>query len=118
MAFTNQNYEGHYGGNALDTTQKIDGKGAFGGAVKFVVTKGVSAAGPTWTLTHFKGPGGLGSFSRLNTDSLTIAFAKHTASGSGAGKKTTSGNEEAHDLVVLIINNSISSGITILNAPH
>jgi hypothetical protein len=29
--------------------------GVFGGSITFLITKGVSAAGPTWTLTRFKG---------------------------------------------------------------
>ena len=37
---------------------KLSGtEGAFGGYVDFVVTKNLNSVGPTWTLTHFKGPG-------------------------------------------------------------
>ena len=76
----------------LDTGQKLDvGKGGFGGSVQFLVTKSLTAAGPTWTLTHFKGfPGRLGSLSRLNTDKLTIAFAQHVST-QGAKPRAKSG---------------------------
>ncbi|MFG1342665.1 hypothetical protein [Xanthobacter autotrophicus] len=49
--------------------------GEFGGYISFVVTKNVNSAGPTWTLTHFKGPGNLGSLSAVNTDKITFGFA-------------------------------------------
>jgi hypothetical protein len=70
----------------LDAKQTISGKGVFGGSMQFLVTKGVSALGPTWSLVHFKGPGGLGSLSRVNTDKITLAFAQ----GPNAGKAMTS----------------------------
>ncbi|WP_146055913.1 hypothetical protein [Bosea psychrotolerans] len=54
---------------------KLDSGGEFGGHVNFVVTRNVNALGPTWTLTHFKGPGGLGEASRINSDKITFAFA-------------------------------------------
>jgi hypothetical protein len=101
--------------NHIDTSQNLAGKGAFGGSVQFLITKGVSAAGPTWMLTHFKGPGGLASFSRVNTDKLTIAFAHHESS---AGAPASSTNKEAAALVQTIIFNSISTKISIQNAPH
>jgi hypothetical protein len=47
----------------------------FGGSVQFLVTKSVSALGPTWSLVHFKGPGGV-NLSEINTDKMTLAFAK------------------------------------------
>ncbi|OSJ19974.1 hypothetical protein BSR47_00335 [Bradyrhizobium canariense] len=53
-------------------------QGAFGGQINFTVTKNLNGVGPTWTLTHFKGPGGLGSVSEVNTDKLTFAFAEAT----------------------------------------
>jgi hypothetical protein len=63
------------GSNYLQTTAKASDQGAFGGYINFLVTKNVNAVGPTWTLTHFTGPGGLGSLSEVNTDKLTFAFA-------------------------------------------
>jgi hypothetical protein len=68
----------------LDWTAKI-ADGAFGGYVNFVVTKNVNA-GPTWTLTHFTGPGSnLASFSEVNTDKLTFAFARGDKAGTPYG---------------------------------
>ena len=56
--------------------KKLDGTGGeFGGYVSFVVTKNINSAGPTWTLTHFKGPGNLGGLSAVNTDKITFGFA-------------------------------------------
>ncbi|MEH2482280.1 hypothetical protein V1282_005637 [Nitrobacteraceae bacterium AZCC 2146] len=61
--------------NYLKTDAKAADQGAFGGSVNFLVTKNLNGVGPTWTLTHFTGPGGLSSVSEVNTDKLTFAFA-------------------------------------------
>jgi hypothetical protein len=55
----------------LDTKDKI-----FGGTIQFLVTKNVNGVGPTWTLVHFKGPGGLVGLSQVNTDKITLSFAQ------------------------------------------
>ena len=90
MAANNQTGYGYGSKNLLDTSLSVtSAKGAFAGVIKFIITKGVSAAGPNWTLTHFKGPGGLLSFSRVNTDTLTIAFAPHSAAGAASAKAST-----------------------------
>jgi hypothetical protein len=60
----------------LDEKQTLSGTGVFGGSIQFLVTKNLSAVGPTFTLVHFTGPGPLGSLSEVNTDKLTIAFAQ------------------------------------------
>ncbi len=99
----------------LDTGQKLDvGKGAFGGSVQFLVTKSLTAAGPTWTLTHFKGPGGLGSLSRVNTDKLTIAFAQHVSTHAAKQQR----NQEAYELMIQIQTNSIAVLLSPLVTPH
>ncbi|WFU42150.1 hypothetical protein QA640_06615 [Bradyrhizobium sp. CB82] len=73
LALTGQNI-------AWDKKLSDDG-GVFGGYVNFVVTKSVNG-GPTWTLTSFTGPGSnLGSFSEVNTDKLTFAFARGDKAG-------------------------------------
>jgi hypothetical protein len=64
----------------LDFTKSADN--VFGGTIQFVVTKGVSAVGPTWALVHFNGPGGLVGFSQVNTDKITLSFAQ----GGNVGK--------------------------------
>lgn len=72
LAFTSQH---------VDWGKKLSDDGVFGGYVNFVVTKNVSG-GPTWTLTSFTGPGSnLGSFSEVNTDKLTFAFARGDKAG-------------------------------------
>jgi hypothetical protein len=63
------------GSNYLKTTAKGSDQGVFGGYINFIVTKNLNTVGPTWTLTHFTGPGGLGSLSEVNTDKLAFAFA-------------------------------------------
>lgn len=50
-------------------------KAEFGGKVEFTVTRNINAAGPTWTLSRFKGPGGLAKLDRTTVNTLTIAFA-------------------------------------------
>jgi hypothetical protein len=72
LAFTSQH---------IDWGKKLSDDGVFGGYVNFVVTKNVNG-GPTWTLTSFTGPGSnLGSFSEVNTDKLTYAFARGDKAG-------------------------------------
>lgn len=55
--------------------------GAFGGYVAFTITKNLNSVGPTWTLTHFKGPGSLAGLSEVNTDKIIFAFAQSAATG-------------------------------------
>lgn len=79
---------------AWDT--KLSDDGAFGGYVNFVVTKNING-GPMWTLTNFTGPGSnLGTFSEVNTDKLTFAFAR----GPRAGKRfVVSARQRADHLI-------------------
>lgn len=48
---------------------------AFGQTLQFVVVHNVSGVGPTWSLSHLKGPGGLLGASRTDTQKLVISFA-------------------------------------------
>lgn len=66
----------------LDQTQKISGKGVFGGSIQFLVTKNLTAAGPSWALVYFKSVGANVNLSEVNTDKITLAFAE----GPNAGK--------------------------------
>jgi len=53
-------------------------KALFGSTIEFAVNRTVSALGPVWTLTSFKGPGGSGGLlngKSLGTDTLTITFS-------------------------------------------
>ncbi|WIW43923.1 hypothetical protein ML401_20645 [Bradyrhizobium sp. 62B] len=49
-------------------------KEAVGQTLQFVLTKNVSG-GPTWTLTHFIGPGPLAGAERIDTHKLIVSFA-------------------------------------------
>ncbi len=53
---------------------------AFGESLQFVLVKSLTAVGPTWTLTHFKGPGGFLNASRTDTHKLIISFAPPSTS--------------------------------------
>jgi hypothetical protein len=88
---------------------KLADDGAFGGYVNFVVTKSVNG-GPTWTLTSFTGPGSnLGSFSEVNTDKLTFAFARGDKAGTPFG---VSGREKADLLIDQINLNQLSTQLS------
>jgi hypothetical protein len=98
MAFTSE---------GLNLNTKLSGSsGAFGGYVNFVITKNLNAVGPTWTLTHFKGPGGLLGLSEVNTDKLTFAFAERSATGTIARAAQT---VRALSLLNSILTNQIST---------
>jgi len=58
-------------------------KGAFGTSLEFDLAGAITAAGPTFTLVHFKGPGKLFSTQRNDTHKITISFANSTAVGTG-----------------------------------
>lgn len=97
----------------LSNETKLSGtNGVFGGRINFVVTKSLNSVGPTWTLRHFRGPGGLASLSEVNTDKIVFAFAR----GPNIGKKyTLSSTEQAKSAEALIqqINlNSISTQLS------
>jgi hypothetical protein len=97
----------------------------FGGTIQFLVTKNVSAVGPTWTLVHFKGPGGLVNASQVNTDKITLAFAQGPNVGTKmvlpktylegppiARRRTT--NPRAYLLLQQMLTNSINSQLITL----
>jgi hypothetical protein len=100
LAFTSQH---------VDWGKKLSDDGVFGGYVNFVVTKSVNG-GPTWTLTSFTGPGSnLGSFSEVNTDKLTFAFAR----GDKAGIPfRTSGRQKADHLIDQINLNQLTTQLS------
>lgn len=58
-----------------DDKARFDKDKAFGQTIQFVLTKNVSGVGPTWTLTHFTGPGGFFGAERIDTNELVISFA-------------------------------------------
>jgi hypothetical protein len=93
----------------LDQTK---GQSPFGGTITFVVTKNVTAAGPTWTLVNFTGPGPLANFSEINTDKITFAFAQ----GENVGKKIAKRplNLRAYAFLQQLLVSSINSQLTLL----
>lgn len=48
--------------------------GVFNGAVNFTATRSINSIGPTWTLTHFNGPGPLLSGSIATNNKLSFGF--------------------------------------------
>ena len=55
----------------------VASKGApdtFGATVSFDVFKGMTSVGPTWTLVHFKGPGGGLGYQRDDLDKIAITL--------------------------------------------
>jgi hypothetical protein len=106
-----------------DSTQTLTGgKGVFGGTVQFTVTEGISATGPTWTLTHFTGPGGLVGLSHVNTDKLTIAFGPAPAQPTGQpnqnGKKNRGNLELENFLQQLVLLQVGSQILQLQNSLH
>lgn len=58
------------------TTTATATDGQFSGVINFTATKSIDQAGPTWTLSHFTGPGAaFVAASEVNTDKLTFGFA-------------------------------------------
>jgi len=49
-------------------------KEAIGQTLQFVLTRNVNGVGPTWTLSHFIGPGGLAGAERIDTHKLIVTF--------------------------------------------
>ncbi len=61
---------------STNTSAGVGGKEEFGGTISFTVTRNINSAGPTWKLTDFVGPGGLGKLEKKTVNQLDIAFAK------------------------------------------
>jgi hypothetical protein len=98
----------------LDEELKGGAKSVFGGIVQFVVTKSLSATGPSWQVKRFKNIAALGSLSEVNTDKITVAFAP----GSNKGKRLPriqGVNATAHQFLQQLILNSINSQLIIQN---
>ncbi len=57
------------------TTTVTPTTGIFNGFVNFTATKSIDRIGPTWTLTHFSGPGPLLSGSIVTNNKLAFGFA-------------------------------------------
>jgi hypothetical protein len=75
---------------AASTAAPTATSGEFMGVIHFTLTRNINAVGPTWTLTHFKGPGNFLSASRVNIDTLSFAFAETKPSSPAKVAKTAS----------------------------
>jgi hypothetical protein len=113
----------------LNLGDNLSGKtGVFGGSVQFIVTKNLTGVGPTWTLTNWKSVGALAAVSRVNTDSVTFAFAqrnpitlfapekevmaKSTLKGKGDQRvELAAAGERARDYINSIQINAINSSL-------
>jgi hypothetical protein len=88
-------------------------KQVFGGFIQFTVTKNLTAVGPTWSLKHFKGPGGLANLSKVNLDKVTLAFAEGPNVGNRIGAPHVL-NSSANALLQQLITSSINSQLNAL----
>jgi hypothetical protein len=101
----------------LDDTLKGGQKSVFGGTVQFVVTKSVSATGPSWQLVRLKNIAALASLSEVNTDKITLAFAQ----GSSAGQRLpriNGFNATGYQFLQQQLLNSINSQLILQNVPR
>ncbi|MBR1123748.1 hypothetical protein JQ628_19635 [Bradyrhizobium lablabi] len=95
----------------LDESQKT----VFGGSIQFVITKSLSATGPSWQIVRFKNIATLASLSEINTDKITLSFAQ----GSNKGKRLPriyGVNRAAYEFLQQQLLNSISSQLILQNA--
>jgi hypothetical protein len=96
--------------------QKSASPGVFGGTVQFLVTKQINSLGPVWTLVHYVGPGGV-NLSQVNTDKITLAFAR----GPNVGKPLTvaenAPNSNANSFLQQLLLSQISSQLNAVQSP-
>jgi hypothetical protein len=103
----------------LDETRKLTDAGVFGGSIQFVVTKKITATGPTWVLVRFNKISALADLSEVNTDKITLAFAL----GPNVGKPLRLArshnryNPYAHQFLQQLLTSSINSQLTRLQSP-
>jgi hypothetical protein len=98
----------------LDESKKLTDAGVFGGSIQFVVTKKITATGPTWMLVRFNNISALADLSEVNTDKITLAFAL----GPNVGKPLRLAriynryNAYAHDFLQQLLTSSINTQLT------
>jgi hypothetical protein len=100
----------------LDQSKNSAGKGVFGGSIQFLVTKNLSAVGPTWSLIHFKGPGPLANVSEVNTDKITLAFAQGPNVGKPMQLHSNPLNLYAYSFLQQLLTSSINSQLIFLQS--
>jgi hypothetical protein len=98
----------------LDESRKLSDAGVFGGSIQFVITKKLTATGPTWALVRFNNISALADLSEVNTDKITLAFAL----GPNVGKPMRLArshnryNPYAHQFLQQLLTSSINSQLT------
>jgi hypothetical protein len=102
----------------LDETRKSDG-GVFGGSIQFVITKKITATGPTWVLVRFNNISALADLSEVNTDKVTFAFALGPNVGKPMrlAKSHNRYNPYAYQFLQQLLTSSINSQLTRLQGP-
>jgi hypothetical protein len=88
----------------------------FGGLVQFLVTKQVNSFGPTWTLVHFVGPGSV-NLSQVNTDKITLAFARGPNVGKPITATSNPPNPNANAFLQQLLLGQISTQLSNQQAP-
>jgi hypothetical protein len=89
-------------------------KTVFGGSIQFVVTKSLSATGPTFQLVRFKNVGALASLSEINTDKISLAFAPGPNRGTRLARVRRP-NATANQFLQQMMINSIDTQLVIQN---
>ena len=85
--------------------------GAFGGSIQFLVTKQVNSLGPAWTLVHFIGPGSV-NLSQINTDKITLAFARGPNVGKSLATVSKVTNQHAKEFLQQLLLGQISTQLS------
>ncbi|MGU3402146.1 hypothetical protein [Methylobacterium brachiatum] len=100
----------------LDYTDKPTATGGiFNGFVTFTATKSIDRIGPTWTITHFNGPGPLLSGSIATTNKLAFGFAGGPNANKGAAKAAANRivvRRNADIALSQAINNDVATQLT------
>jgi hypothetical protein len=100
----------------LNQTANSASPGVFGGTVQFLVTKQINSLGPAWTLVHFVGPGGV-NLSQVNTDKITLAFARGPNVGKPLSVAENAPNSNANSFLQQLLLSQISSQLNAVQAP-
>lgn len=82
--------------------------GEFGGYVSFVLVRNVNAVGPTWTLTHFRGPGNMGSLGRSDTNRVTFAFAAKAGTAPRTRSEAAAPSSRAREILNQLLLNQLT----------
>jgi hypothetical protein len=88
----------------------------FGGSIQFLVTKQVNSLGPTWTLVHFVGPGSV-NLSQVNTDKITLAFARGPNVGMPLTAISNAANPHANAFLQQLLLGQISTQLSTQQVP-